>query len=140
MTRRYTERDQRVEWAESLRALARLIEANPELPMPYSIDASWIETDAEATRDMMRAFAKAVPGQKRKRVSEAQYNLEAKIGPVRLTAIAWREEVCERVVVGTDTVTIPATEAVEAQPERTEEREVVEWRCHPILADEQVPA
>lgn len=51
-----------------------------------------------------------------------------------------REAVCERVVVGTETVTVPAQPASEALPERTVEREVVEWRCASLLADEAVTA
>jgi hypothetical protein len=41
-----------------------------------------------------------------------------------------REKVCTRRVVGTETVMLPA---VVAAPERTEEREIVEWDCDPIL-------
>lgn len=42
-----------------------------------------------------------------------------------------REKVCIRRVVGTETVEHPAVEAREAW---TEEREVVEWDCEPVLA------
>ena len=38
---------------------------------------------------------------------------------------------CVRKVVGHEKVTVPA---VEAQPERVEEREIVEWDCEPVLA------
>lgn len=41
-----------------------------------------------------------------------------------------RSQVCERVVVGTETVEVPALPATEA---RTETREVYEWRCGPPL-------
>jgi len=54
---------------------------------------------------------------------------------VELTIFADREQVCRRVVTGTETVTVPA---VEAQPERVEEREIVTWECDPITADERV--
>lgn len=43
-----------------------------------------------------------------------------------------RETVCERRVVGTETVVVPA---VEAQPARTETRDLVEWDCVPILSE-----
>lgn len=58
-------------------------------------------------------------------------------GPVRLDVQVKREAVCERVVVGTETRTVPA---VEAQPERTETVEKVEWRCQPLLADDTATA
>ncbi|WKN47114.1 hypothetical protein [Nocardioides sp. Arc9.136] len=58
-------------------------------------------------------------------------------GGVRAEVVVDRDEVCERVVVRTETVTIPATDlqVIEPQPERTETREVVEWRCAPLLTD-----
>lgn len=40
------------------------------------------------------------------------------------------KDACVRKVVGTETVVIPA---VEARPERVEEREIVEWDCGPVL-------
>lgn len=43
-----------------------------------------------------------------------------------------REQVCEKVVVGTETVELPA---VEAQPARTVTRDKTEWRCtEPMLS------
>jgi hypothetical protein len=51
---------------------------------------------------------------------------------VNLAVYTHRDQVCERRVVGTEEVTVPA---VEAQPERTETREVVEWDCSPVLSE-----
>ena len=50
---------------------------------------------------------------------------------LKLTIAVKRDAVCTRRVVGTETVTLPA---VEAQAERTEEREVIEWDCEPLLS------
>lgn len=46
-----------------------------------------------------------------------------------------RTMMCEKVVTGTETVEIPA---VEAQPARTEEREIVEWDCGTLLPEGQL--
>jgi hypothetical protein len=42
-----------------------------------------------------------------------------------------RKAVCERIVTGTETVTIPAV------AERVETREIVEWECAPVLRHAQ---
>lgn len=57
-------------------------------------------------------------------------------GGIEAQVVVDRPQVCERVVVSTETVVIPATEllVIDPQPERTEVREVVEWRCAPLLA------
>jgi hypothetical protein len=63
---------------------------------------------------------------------------------VTLDAYAHREQVCERVVVGTETVTkqVPDPEALAAVPtvEITETVEQVQWRCSPLLAAEPAAA
>lgn len=73
---------------------------------------------------------------------EKQYGEYGKVllhfGPIYLQVYASREDVCERVVVGTREVEVeePDPEALAAVPtvKRTEIVEVVEWQCHPILA------
>lgn len=56
-----------------------------------------------------------------------------------ITVLASRDEVCERVVTGTETVTklVPDPEAP-PRPlvEVTETVEQIEWRCHPLLAED----
>lgn len=44
-----------------------------------------------------------------------------------------RENVCEPVVVGKRTITIPAQPAKPEQPEQTIEEDVIEWKCPPAL-------
>jgi hypothetical protein len=51
-------------------------------------------------------------------------------GQVALRVVADREAVCERVVVGTETVQVPDPDA----PLVAVEREVVEWSCQPVLS------
>lgn len=48
-----------------------------------------------------------------------------------------RSAACTPRVVGTETVNFPA---VEAQPARTETRDVIEWECHPLLDQSAEPA
>ncbi|WP_282775828.1 hypothetical protein [Nocardia sp. CC201C] len=60
---------------------------------------------------------------------------------LRIELVELREQVCERVVTGVETVTeeIPDPDYIAAAPTITRTREVesVEWRCAPVLAAEQ---
>lgn len=63
------------------------------------------------------------------------FTFQQEIAPLVFAAISTgRENVCQRVVVDTKTVTLPAEPALPARPERTEVVEIAEWRCAPILA------
>lgn len=125
-----------------LRAVAELIEAHPDLPAPmvtgYSsgrVEVDWFVNHDNQQRDTMLAIRRGIGGTWHKAPSETYYLLRRDYAGAVLTIYADREQVCERVVVGTETVTIPAQPAVEAQPERTEVREVVEWRCEPVIVE-----
>lgn len=132
--------------AEVLRQAADLLVAHPDLPPPYittsshggaSADLAWILM-LHADRGLVEQKAVAlqiirtVGGKWEKLTYGDDFTFGQQRGPLRLEVVVKREAVCERVVTGTETVTIPA---VAANPERTEEREVVEWRCEPVLAE-----
>jgi hypothetical protein len=59
-------------------------------------------------------------------------------GAIGLHVYARRDQVCERVVTGTETVTRtvkdPAALAEVPEVEVTEEVEIVKWECKPLLA------
>jgi hypothetical protein len=121
-----------------LRSTADLLVAHPELPPPVVAEYgvtwwvySWEVKDVAAVAASIR---RAVGGKWDKSVDddENRLTLTTTKGGIRFKIITQRAAVCTRRVVGTETVTVPA---VEAAPERTVEREVVEWDCDPILAD-----
>lgn len=127
--------DERGEYIAGLRDLADWLEANPHLPLPWTgstLDPFQLGAWLEKTE--IAAIARALPGPVRKEFNTSTMGITATFRGLYVRAYAGRDEVCERVVVGTEQVAVPA---VEAQPERVEEREIVEWRCHPLLADEQ---
>ena len=68
-------------------------------------------------------------------------NVLLHFGPVHLQAYSLRDEVCERVVVGTREVVeeVQDPEALAAVPTITQTRteDIVEWQCRPLLAGEQ---
>lgn len=132
--------------APGLREAADLMDAHPDLVQPYLTTGVWgrvrlswyltIDTDDDAEQKVLAVeIVRAVGGKWDKGPDGEHFNLRREHGLLDLHVQVRREAVCEKVVVGVETVTIPATEAADAQPERTEEREVVEWRCdEPLLA------
>lgn len=139
--------------SDKLRSLADLLDAHPDLPTPVitafgsgSVQAAWqLMNIAEAKKDQ-RTWAirirRALGGTWRKKPWQDRFDFHTERDGVDLAIYAHCDQVCERVVTGTETVTIPAVDAQAAQPERTEEREVVEWRCDPVLVgdDAEQPA
>lgn len=132
--------------AQSLSEAAALLAQHPDLPQPYitsrsdgTLDLDWMlhlhGRDEAEQKAMAARIVADIDGQWQKGQGDWSGPLalfSQRRGQLQLLVQVRRDAVCERVVVGTETVTIPA---VEAQPARTEEREVVEWRCQPLLAD-----
>lgn len=132
------------EYADGLRALADMIEDNPELVPIFKFSLGEIREPVH-DREELATFARAAArtGKVSKNFSSKYASVSIAFGPVTLAAYIEREQVCDRVVVGTEMVveTGPDPEAVAALPvvEREVEREIVEWRCRPLLADELEP-
>lgn len=133
--------------ADKLRAAVDLIEAHPGLPeacvFAYSsghVQMTWqlmnIAEAKDSQRDVAQQIIRALGGKWRKKPWGDRFDFEQERDDgLRVEIYAHREQVCERRVVGTEKVTVPASPAVEAQPERTEVREIVEWDCSPVLAE-----
>lgn len=114
------------------RRAADLMEAHPEVPAPGVLPSGelrwWFyEWQADAAVKHIADIRRAVGGTWTKREAGSKMYFERD----GYTISVDREVVCTRRVVGTKTVTLPA---VEAQPERTVERDIVEWDCQPLLA------
>lgn len=119
--------------AAAYRKLADLIEQVPEFGEVFS-DTETIHVYAGDAKTLA-AIARGIPGRVNKEANENYYGFTADLGGGRtLNVFSTRERVCERVVVGTETVETQ----VEIEPAKTEtklvEREVVEWRCEPLLS------
>lgn len=128
--------------AAGLRALADWIQANPEVVANFSrrlrISAYPRSSDVAAEFAQLGRLARKHGATVKKDVSEQMYNLALNFGAVTVQVLAYRQEVCERVVVGTREVTeeVPDPEALAAVPTTTVTRteDVVEWQCKPLLA------
>lgn len=133
---------ERTAFASGLRKLADLLEQHPELELPYTGHAfgagiNWIPLGGDGQKAQAATFARLIPGKVDKAVRGEAFDLIGSIDGLRVKMIVDRDEVCERVVVGTETieVTEPDPEAVAALPTvtRTEVHEIVEWRCGSLL-------
>ena len=119
------DRTRHQKFADGLRALAAFVELHPELELP-SKQTFYVFPEKTEVRKYARAFGKA-----KKRVSDSYFDLEKDFSPAALLQATWyREEVCEKVVVGTETVTEPV---MVQQGTRTVTREKVEWKCPKVL-------
>lgn len=131
----------------ALREAADLLDQHPDLPAPYivsrgddTVDLNWfltIDTDDLAEQKRLAVLiVKAIGGTWDKDAGDwggGTFRFVQRRGLLGLDVQTKREAVCERLVVDTETRTVPA---VEAQPERVETVEVVEWRCHPVLPED----
>lgn len=130
--------------AAGLRALADTIEANPELA--YLLRTSFSHMGShlfDSEREKLTTFIRLMKASGAEITKDYTTNyamVAAKFGPVNVVLQADREQVCERVVVGTREVTeeVPDPEALAAVPTTTVTRveDVVEWQCRPLLATE----
>jgi len=132
----------RDEYVTGLRMLADLLDNNPNIPLPYTgrekhTGLLWILHDDQ--RATLAAIAKALPGKVEKsvRVKDGAFDLIGQLAGFHVKAIANRDEVCTRVVVGTETITkkVPDPSVTVPEVEVTETVERIDWICTPLLAD-----
>jgi len=142
-------------YTAGLRAVADLIDAHPGLPEPYTsvyssgnIDVQWYlqikNPDLAWQKTTAAKIVSDIGGKWNKRdLVEGRLDFEQTLDSgVHLTLTVTRDAVCERAVVGTHEVTVPATPAIPkqaARPERTATVEDVKWICSSLLAG-SVPA
>jgi hypothetical protein len=141
-----TEQDARAAYTAGLRQLADILDAHPELPLPFEGSARSLlqritffylsdKDPRAALATARRAFG--VPMDKNDSIPNT-FSLTGSLAGLHFSLTANRNDVCERVVTGTREVEVtePDPDAVAALPKvtRTEVVEEVEWRCTPLLA------
>lgn len=126
------------------------LEEHSEVPMPIDFDGSpyardyggfsFHFTDRPDAKKNLALMARALPGKVVKDVrgggDSDYFDLTGRVAGIRLHAIAYRDEVCERVVIGTREVTEEVLDPSVEVPTITVTKTVedVEWRCAPVLA------
>ena len=131
------EHDKALELAENLRSLANFIETDPSKlpPEGLEIKASSHIYGGDANKDTFLNLVQLALGSAevvtiRKAYTDSYFEVHLSFGGIDYESWARRESVCDRRVVGTETV----TEKVAVQYEEREvEKEIVEWDCHPLL-------
>jgi len=133
----------REEYISDLRKLADLLEQRPELPTPYHGDiygagplTCYMLT---AEREAFVAAVRALPGVAKKAIERDTYRVSTTLDGLGVEVVAYRDNVCERVVTGTREVTktIPDPNITVPVVEVTEVVEDVEWVCTPLLAGDR---
>lgn len=122
----------RAEFANGLREMADWLEAHPQVPVPYTVNANyhiynWNENGQDYEKDLdIRRKATHLSGNwNTELIGDMAYYTREFSGNVDFCVMTSRATVCKRVKVGTREV--PAREA------RTED--VYEWECGPNAAE-----
>ncbi|MGW4525131.1 hypothetical protein [Amycolatopsis sp. NPDC004378] len=138
-----TDRPEHIVKAEGLFALAAFVEQNPELAEHFRHTIEDINIPVSSADDpvsLIAAFTRAglaAGATVTKEYSENHGGVTISWGAVGIHVYAARDQVCERIVTGTETVTRRVPDPAAPLVEVTEEVETVEWRCRPLLAAEQ---
>jgi len=128
----------------TLAAVAALFDGQPDLPLPlisiyprtpHKADLAWYlnindRGDEEMQREIAALIVRTIGGEWTKSYTDNEARMVQQRGGLNMTLTVTRAAVCERVVTGVKSVTIPAKPA---EPERTVEVEQVEWKCGPVL-------
>lgn len=139
--------DRRAAYARGLRALADALEASPgALPLPHDGTLSPVTLyflSGEDPRAALAAAARALPCDFRKEVTDRgdgtdTLRLLGSLHGLEVELVAYRADVCERVVTGTRKVTErvkdPEVLAEVPEVEVTRVVEDVQWICQPVMA------
>lgn len=115
--------EQRINFIDGLRAMADFLEQHPQVEVPYSVCGSVYAEDAEQARAMTHLSGHWSKSYSDYNVSYTKRFTEGSqyIGSVRLEVLVQREQVCERVQVG--------TKHIEAQVIEAHDEPIYEWIC-----------
>jgi len=119
------ELNNKITTVRDLRLLADFLQDNPDLPFPSISSNVWLYSDEK--------FSSAVSklGSFDKDYKDEYFKAHKPLSnTLKYSLSTYRETVCVKKVVGTETVEVPDYSNV---PTKTEEKEIVEWECRPIL-------
>jgi hypothetical protein len=129
------------ELASGLRHVADFIKANPEFAewFRYTLAVAAINlhlTDEEDQAAALGRFSRAVlrnGGTVDKKIDDQWYTVVASFGAVKAETLTYRNQVCEAVVVGQETVKIRKPPPKDEWAEVEETRDIVKYECKPLL-------
>ena len=110
------------EYTKGLRELAGFIDEHiPAHELDYGIQINLFADTAES----LLKKARSLGGAWKKEDKGQWFTLRRDFGPHHVDINIYRDEVCERVQVGTETIEVPDP----AAPKVTVEQPIYEWRC-----------
>ena len=133
----------RAAYIDGLRQLADVLEAHAELPLPYEgsrTAMTFFFLFSEDPRAAMAAAVRALPCNLVKNFSgyddgPSYLDLSGQLGGLKIELTARRDDVCTRRVTGTEDREVEEVVTPAVKRTVTKAVEVVEWDCHPIMAD-----
>jgi hypothetical protein len=134
----------RTAYVAGLRALADLLDAHPDVPLPTTgggtAAVDWLlfgaaDLELDAQKAVAARIVQVLPRPVRKRDTADLYRFSAELHGLHVEVIVDRPAVCERVVTGTKTVTREVPDPAAPKVTVTEEVETAEWVCRPLLAE-----
>lgn len=141
--------DPRQQYITGLRILADVLEKHPEVKLPIHGHSGspllFYFTEDAGDVEAMAAARKALPCTWRKSFTDGGgkytpwFNLSGELAGLAIQLYAPRDAVCERVVTGTEDREVDEVVQPEVTRKVVKPVEVVEWRCHPILAPDDAP-
>ena len=124
--------NEHAEYAAGLRQLADWIESHPEIDLPENE----IKNYGLYNKEKAATVARAMGGRVKKIWDDTLFTLSREFGPIVLSYLGTRSNICQQVKVGTRVVPeqyVPPRPAQEAQTIPEHEEPVYEWRCAPLL-------
>jgi hypothetical protein len=132
---------ERARYIDGLRVLAAVLEQNPGIRLPMSArypNAVVFLFQGDGAREEMAAAARAFPCSWQKHTTTGGgtefFDLVGQLAGLGVELSAPRELVCERVVTGTEKRPVEKVVTPAVVETVVEDVEVVEWRCHSLLA------
>jgi hypothetical protein len=128
----------RAEYIASLRQLANILEENPKLKLPdlgqydWSPIYFWDHEGSDSAKASAARFSRAIPGKVEKDIAHGSFYLNGRVGSLYVRMCLAREAICQKIVVGKETVTTRQLKEdlpSEAYHDVIEERDIVEWVC-----------
>lgn len=123
--------DSRREWIDQLRAVADFLETHPDWQIPglgVRVAAVHYEPLHGDAKQFVARHTRML-GTAEKGTRDDYFDVRRAFGPHEVVVVAKRDDICERVVLGTKTVEVKVPPPGVEMLTETREVEVVEWVC-----------
>lgn len=127
------EANTRAAFVAGLRAVADFLDDHPDFPTPSTYSIPAFQSGAWTPADFARC-ASMLGGTRSKDANDNWIEVRRPFGPLTLVVFSSRDAVCEKRIVGVETVEVDEEVTPAVTRKVTVEREIVEWDCKPVLS------